>query len=278
MIRICVDSTSDFTLEEISRRNMAFVPLTINFGEESYLDTLEMDKDTFYERLINGDILPKTSLAAPGQFLEVFEEAKAAGDELICITVSGAVSGTYQSAVTAKEMVDYQNIYVIDSCSVSAAIRILADYAEWLIKTGLSAKETAEKLEEIKTRVKVFAALDTLDYLQKGGRLSKAAAAIGSLANIKPVVTFNEDGNIAIPQKCLGRGKALQWLISHIKKQELDPNFPVYSLYTYGTENCSKLEETLSQDGISIAARQRVNGVIGTHVGPEVYGLVYVIK
>ncbi len=278
MTRFCVDSTADFTLEEVLSRNMALVPLTVNFGEESYLDTVELDKESFYERLIHGDILPKTSLAAPGQFLEVFEEVKAAGDELICITVSGAVSGTHQSALTAKDMVDYEGIYVIDSCSTSAAIRLLVDYGDWLLKCGCSAKETAAKLEELKGRVKVVAALDTLDYLQKGGRLSKAAAAIGSLASIKPIVTFDEGGNIAIAQKCLGRGKALQWLLCHMKKQELDPSFPLYSLYTYGTENCEKLEASLQKEGYSMASRQRVNGVIGTHVGPEVYGIVYVTK
>ncbi len=278
MIRICVDSTSDFSPEEIRELNMLMVPLTINFGEESYLDNVDLDRDSFYERLIHGDVLPKTSLAAPGQWLEVFEAAQSAGDELICITVSSAVSGTYQSALNAKEMLGYDGIYVIDSRSTSAAMRVLADQARWLIKCGLSAPEIAEQLEQLRERIHVIAALDTLDYLQKGGRLSKAAAAIGSLASIKPVITLDERGGIAMAQKCLGRSKALQFLLSHMKKQDLDPNFPLYSLYTYGTDNCQKLEDSLSQNAFPAPIRQRVNGVIGTHVGPEVYGLVYVTK
>ncbi len=278
MIRLLVDSTSDYLLEEIEERNMIMVPLNVNFGEESWLDAVEMKKDEFYDRLLHGSVLPKTSLPAPASFLEHFLQAKEKGEELICILLSSAISGTWQSAVTAKEMADYDGIYIIDSKSTTACVRVMGDYAAKLIAEGLSAKEIVEKVEALKGRVKVIAALDTLEYLQKGGRISKAAAVVGSLASIKPVITLDEEGSVAIMQKCLGRSKALSFVIDRLKQQDLDPDFPVYSVYTSGTVNCSKLESVLAEKNMKLAGRQQIGSVIGTHVGPEVYGLVFVVK
>ena len=278
MIRILVDSTSDFAPAECEARNITMVPLSVNFGDDSFLDVVEMDKEEFYDRLVNGDVHPKTSQPAPAAFLEAFEEAKEKGDELICIMLSGAISGTYQNAVNAKMMSEYEKIHVIDSCSTSAAIRIMADYAEKLIGWGLSAEEIVERLEELKGRVRILAALDTLEYLQKGGRLSKAAAAIGTMASLKPVITLTREGDISVQQKCLGKARAQQYLLDQMKKVELDEDFPLYSLYTYGTENCEKMEDNMLKIGLKPEQRIRISSVIGTHVGPEVYGMIYVVK
>ncbi len=278
MIRILVDSTSDFAPEECAARNMIMIPLNVNFGDESFQDVLELSKEDFYDRLINGSVHPKTSQPAPGDFLDAFEAVKESGDELICIMLSSAISGTYQNAVNAKNMVEYDKIHVIDSCSTTAVVRILADYAEKLIGWGCSAEEIVEKLEELKGRVRILAALDTLEYLQKGGRLSKAAAAIGTMASLKPVITLSKEGSIEVTQKCLGKARAQQYLLDQMKKIQLDDEFPLYSLYTYGTSNCEKLEENLLKIGLKPEQRIRISSVIGTHVGPEVYGMVYVAK
>ena len=175
-------------------------------------------------------------------------------------------------------MSEYEKIHVIDSCTTTACIRVLVDYAEKLIGWGLSAEEIVERLEELKGRVRLLAALDTLEYLQKGGRLSKAAAAIGSMASLKPVITLTREGAISVQQKCLGKARAQQYLLDQMKKIELDDDFPLYSLYSYGTENCEKMEDNVLKIGLKPEQRIRVSSVIGTHVGPEVYGMVYVVK
>ena len=278
MIRILVDSTSDFAPEECAARNMVMVPLNVNFGEESFQDVVELSKEEFYDRLINGSVHPKTSQPAPADFMDAFEAVKESGDELICIMLSSAISGTYQNAVNAKNMVEYDNIHVIDSCSTTAVIRIMADYAEKLISWNYSAEEIVKKLEELKGRVRILAALDTLEYLYKGGRLSKAAATIGTMASLKPVITLNREGAIDVVQKCLGKARAQQYLVDQMKKIKLDEEFPLYSIYTYGTVNCEKMEENMLKIGVKAEQRIRLSSVIGTHIGPEVYGVVYVVK
>ena len=278
MIRILVDSTADFSLEELKARNITMVPLNVNFGEESLKDTIELGNDQFYDRLINGTVHPKTSLPAPAAFLEKFEEAQAAGDQLICILLSGGISGTWQSAVNAKEILEYDGIYVIDSRTTACGIRLLVEYAEKLIAEGLSAPEIAEKLEELKGRVQIFAAVDTLEYLHKGGRLSKAAATIGSLASLKPIITLNREGTLEVPAKCLGRTKALSWLSDALKKHPQDEQHALYTIYSYGTENAEKLQEQLKKEGYSVHDLIQIGSTIGTHVGPGVFGIIYVRK
>jgi len=278
MIRLLVDSTSDFTLEEVKARNMSFVPLNVNFGEESLMDTIELDKDTFYDRLINGDVHPKTSLPAPAMFLEEFEKAKEAGDELICILLSSAISGTWQSAVNAKEILGYEGIYIVDSCSAAYGIRILADQAQKRIEEGCSAKEIAAELEELKGRIYIYAAVDTLEYLQKGGRLSKAAAVIGSMASLKPIIHLDREGNLAVPGKCLGRGKAMNYLLDCLKKHPMDKNYPLYTLYTSGLENPEKLGELLNKEGYQVKGANQIGPTIGTHVGPGAFGIIYIAE
>lgn len=276
MIRILVDSTADFSLEELKARNIDMVPLNVNFGEESLQDILELSAETFYERLIHGDIHPKTSLPSPASFLEKFEAAQAAGDELICILLSGAISGTWQSAVNAKEMLEYEGIHIIDSKTAACAIRILVDKAEELIAAGKSAAEIVEELEALKGRTYIFAAVDTLEYLQKGGRLSKAAATIGSLASLKPVITLNREGALEVVGKCLGRGKALNFLQDCLKKYPQDKNYKLYTIYTLGEENTEKLRETLEKAGHEVNGCYRLGPTIGTHVGPGCFGIIYV--
>lgn len=278
MIRILVDSTADFSLEELKARNIDMVPLNVNFGEESLQDIVELDVESFYERLIHGDVHPKTSLPSPAAFLEKFEAAQEAGDELICILLSGGLSGTCQSAVNAKAMVDYEGIHIIDSKSTACVIRIMVEKAEKMIAEGKSAAEIVEVLEELKSRSQIFAAVDTLEYLQKGGRLSKAAAAIGSLASLKPIITLNREGELEVPGKCLGKLRALNWLMDALKKNPMDEDHALYTIYTHGTENTEKLNEMLAKAGIPVAGTYHIGSTIGTHVGPGAFGIIYIRK
>lgn len=276
MIKILVDSTGD-----CSRENPVydmFVPLTVTIGDRDYRDGIDLDADRFYELLTTSQEFPKTSQPSPEAFAALFEQAKRDGDQVLCFCVSSALSGTYQSACIAREMADYGEIYVIDTLMVSHLIGVLAEYAARRIREGADAKSIVRECEELKGRIKVFAGLDTLEYLYKGGRLSRAGAAVGQIAGIKPIITLTEDGKVNAGTKAIGLSRAIQTIVSKVQGCQPDERFPVYTLYTKGFENVEKLEAKLAEAGIPVTGRRQVGSTIGAHVGPGVYGILFVTK
>ena len=153
MIHILVDSAADFSKKEIEEKGIHLVPLQVSFQEEQYLDGVNLERDEFYEKLVHGKAFPKTSQPSPQEFLDVFEEVKEKGDEIICILLSSALSGTYQSAQLARSMADYDKIYIVDSLSAVVAIRMLCDTALDMAEHGHSAQEIVEELEELKGKI-----------------------------------------------------------------------------------------------------------------------------
>lgn len=278
MIKILVDSSSDYELDEIKEKNFAFVPIQITIGENEYIDGISLQKNEFYKILESSGEFPKTSQPSPQAFLDIFKAAKENNDTLLCILLSSSLSGTCQSAQLAKAMVDYENIYIIDSLAASCLIKLLADYAYSLVSEGLSIEEIVAKVEALKSRITLFAGLDTLEYLCKGGRLSKSAAAIGEIANIKPVITVTKEGAVGVLGKCLGKNKAITQVFKHVQETGVDTSFPLYTIYSYGTANCGKLEEKLQENGYQVSGRFQVGATIGTHIGPEAFGVVFVAK
>lgn len=276
MIRLLVDSSSDYTMEEIKEKNILYVPITVTLDEKSYQDGIDLTPDAFYKMLTNSKDFPKTAQPSPQAFSEIFKDAKDKGDDVICILLSSSLSGTCQSAHLAKNMADYDNIYIIDSLTATIMIKVITDYAYELIQQGLSASEIVKQLEALKSKVKVAAGLDTLEFLYRGGRLSRATAAIGELANLKPIIYVTEEGTVGILGKCLGRNKALNFLLKTLDSKKINPSFPLYTVYTYGSENCEKLEEKLTTAGYKLAGRCQIGSTIGTHVGPGAFGVIYV--
>lgn len=278
MIRILVDTAADYNKEEFETNGVEKVSMKIIVGDKTYTDAVDLGKDQFYEVLTQNEEFPKTSQPSPQEFLEIFKDAKEKGDEVICINLSSALSGACQSATLAKGMVDYDKIYLVDSLTATAGIKILAETARKRIAENKTAKEIVVELEELKGRVKVFAGVDTLEYLYKGGRLSKAAAAIGETVNIKPIITVTEEGTVGIAKKCIGKKQAIINVKNLIKDKGIDTNYPAYSVYTYGTENLEALEEKLAAEGINITERCQIGASIGAHVGPGAFGLFFVTK
>lgn len=278
MIKILVDSSSDYTMTEIANNGFHFVPLNILLGGKHYRDGIELKPDDFYELLISSGDFPKTSQPSPQDFADIFEDAKAKGDEIICILLSSALSGTCQSAHLAKDMVDYEGIYIIDSLAATVMIKFMGDYAAKLIAEGLNAKEIVSKVENMRKNIKVVAGLDTLEYLCKGGRLSRASATIGELANLKPIITVTDEGKVAVIGKCLGKNKALNFIINYLKENARDTEFPLYTLYSYGEENTEKLEERLTKEELSYDDRVQLGSTIGAHIGPGAFAILYVAK
>lgn len=276
MIRIIVDSSADLTAEELKEKNIELLPLNVLLDGKTYQDGVNLERNQFYELLTSCEDFPKTSQPSPEAFINLFEDAKEKGDDLILILLSSGLSGTYQTAFMAKNMVEYDKVHIIDSLTATHMIHIMADYADKLRKEGLSAVEIVEKVEAIKLKVQVLAAVDTMEYLYRGGRVNKATAAIGELAKIKPIIRVNEEGKVIVTGKCLGKNKALRFIIDNLKNKNLNPDFSLYSVYTYGTENCEKLEEKMEKEGFVIKDRYQVGSSIGAHIGPGVFGIFFV--
>ncbi len=273
MIKILVDSSADCDLQ--NGIVDAIVPISVNIDGKEYSCGVDLKSDRFYELLQSAKEFPRTSQPSPQAFIEIFQQAKESGDQLIYLCLSSRLSGTYQGALIAKEMVDYDNIYIIDTLGVTHIIGVLASFARALINRGVTAGEIADKCEELKSKIKVYAGVDTLEYLYKGGRLSKASATVGELTGIKPVVTVS-DGRVEVVGKALGKLRAMNTVLEKIKSHKINNDFPIYSLYTYGTENCEVLEEKLKQNGYEISDRLQVGSTIGAHVGPGVYAVIFV--
>lgn len=276
MIHILLDSASDCDITKENAHDL--VPLTVSIGEKDYLAGVDLDKDTFYDLLTSGSEFPKTSQPSPQVFAEIFERIRDAGDEMIYFALSSALSGTYQSAVIAREMVGYAGIYLVDTLSATYGIAILARHAEQLRGRGASAQEIVASCEELKKRIRIVAAVDTLEYLYRGGRLSRGAAAIGTVAGVKPTITVSQDGSVAVIGKSLGRGKAMQHILKTMEGIERDESYPVDTLFSCGEENCEMLEQKLAEAGYPLGARLQIGSTIGAHVGPGAYGVLFVAK
>lgn len=277
MIRFLVDTSSDYTVDEVKEKGMELVPLHITLGEADYRDAYDLTKEGFYELLTSSEEVPKTSQPSPQDFVEAFEEAEEKGDDLICILLSSKLSGTFQSAVLSKDIVEYDKIHLVDSLGATHMIRLMADYGQELAKEGKTAEEIVAALNEMKSKIKVLAVVDTLEYLCKGGRVSRAAAAIGEMAKVKPMITVSE-GEVGLIGKSLGKNKAIGSLLKALGECEVDERFPMYSVSSVGTENCDAFEKRLTAEGYEFKERVQLGATIGTHVGPGAFGVIFVTK
>lgn len=277
MIRFLVDTSSDYTVDEVKEKGMELVPLHITLGEADYRDAYDLTKEGFYELLTSSEEVPKTSQPSPQDFVEAFEEAEEKGDDLICILLSSKLSGTFQSAVLSKDIVEYDKIHLVDSLGATHMIRLMADYGQELAKEGKTAEEIVAALNEMKSKIKVLAVVDTLEYLCKGGRVSRAAAAIGEMAKVKPMITVSE-GEVGVIGKSLGKNKAIGSLLKALGECEVDERFPMYSVSSVGTENCDAFEKRLTAEGYEFKERVQLGATIGTHVGPGAFGVIFVTK
>ena len=273
--RIIVDSTADLAEELKSRVHV--VPMTVTFGDEEFIDGVTIDHKTFYEKLIESDVLPKTSQATPDAFAKEFEKAKQAGEAAVVLTVASKLSGTYQSAMIAAD--DYENIFVVETGSVAMGGGILAEYALRLADEGKTAAEIAAELEQAKEKIVVVALVDTLEYLKKGGRVSKAVAFAGGILNIKPVLSVTH-GDINILGKARGSKMGNNLLVQEIAKAGgIDFSMPVLLGYS-GISNALLLKyiedsRHIWEGNLPEVRYTTVGSVIGTHAGPGAVAVAF---
>ena len=276
MIRILVDSSSDILVD--NQENVTVVPLSITLDNKTYLDGVELGHDQFYDMLVKTEDFPKSSQPAPQLFVDAFEQAKANNDTLLCLMLSSGVSGTYQSAVLAKNIVEYDNIYIVDTLTGSAGTILLVEEAQRMIAQNKPIEEIVERMEELKHHTMVYLSVDTLEYLYRGGRLDKTAAFVGSIAKVKPIIYVTREGTIGAAGKAIGTNRAMNALIDITKEYPIDTDHKFYTICSCGTKNIDKFEAKLHENGITDIHRIQMGPVVGTHTGPEAYGLIYIKK
>ena len=276
-VKIIIDSTTD--LMPAVKARCLVVPLTVHFGDEEYIDGVTISHKEFYEKLVETDVMPRTSQAPPAAFAKVYEKL-GPDDSAVVITLTADLSGTYQSAMIAAA--DYDNIHVVDGRSVAIGSGILAELALQMADAGMDAGAIAEKLNEEKEKIHVIAMVDTLEYLWKGGRLSRTAAVAGGLLNIKPVLAI-VDGNIKVLGKARGSKQANNLLVSEIQKAGgVDFDKPVMLGYT-GLSNALLLKyiedsRSLWTDSKTALNYTVIGSVIGTHAGPGAVAVAFFRK
>lgn len=280
MVRIFTDSSADFEPEELAALGIEAVPLSVSFGDETFREGIEITKDDFYARMAAEGSFPKTSQPATADFVEAFEKAKNAGDSVVGVFLSSGLSGTWQGACLAKEMLDYADCYPVDSLTATCGLRILVETAVRLRDEGLSAAEIAGKIEALRGRVRIFASLATLENLKRGGRISPAAAAIGSAVHLRPVLRVTKEGTLEIPAKVIGTARGIANVAKQFLEREADPAYPVYLIYAHDKENAHSLREKLKSAGVDVPEENMKNlgVVIGSHVGQNAFGVAFVEK
>lgn len=269
MIKIITDSTSDISLQLAKEMNIEIVPLIVRVDGNEYKDRVELSPEDFYKQLEEKDLTPSTSQPSPQDFLKVYEKAKEAGDEILVITLSSEVSGTYQSAMIAKELLEYNKIQVINSASATFGLRIIIEKALQLRDEGKTLEEIVAFLEDYKQKVHIFALVDTLEYFYKGGRLSKTSATVGTLLKFKPVVGI-KDGKLELFANCRGTRKSISKIIELIHETgDIDLQEPVCIGYTGNSEGLDKFENLLKEEfHFENVIHGIVGPVIGSHAGP----------
>lgn len=268
-IKIITDSICDVPKDYVKRHNIRVMPLTVYFGDESYKDGIDLTLEEFLEKLEKSETLPTTSQVPPVDFLEIYREEIALGNKVISIHGSSQLSGTYNSAVMAKEQIGGEDIHVIDSAAITLGAGILVIKAARLAEEGLEAEEIVKEIEAGKIRLKSLFILDTLKYLHKGGRLSLSASIVGSILNIKPILTV-KGGKMELYGKERGIKKAIASVMDTVKENGWTLDGKIIGInHIADLEHMQMLEEELKREyNIKEVIRGEVGSVVATHGGP----------
>lgn len=277
-VRIITDSASD--MSPVEHPALRVLPLSVTFGTDVYMDGVDIDHQRFYEMLVERDELPKTGQVNPYAFSQAIAEARETGDEAVIITVGAKLSGTNQSARTALAEAPGGDVFVVDSNNVTLGERVLVEYALRLVDEGRSAAQIAAAVEAVRDRVVVIGLLETLEYLVRGGRLSAAAGAVGTLLNVKPVVAA-EDGLIVQLGKARGSKNGRNLLNQKVEKAGgVDFSMPLALGYTGLSDAVLKkyIEDSAALWAGHVEGDLPVHTIgatIGTHVGPGAVAVAF---
>lgn len=277
-MRIITDSAADFTNEELHVHDIACVRTKVLFGETAFTPGVDLTNEEFWRRMFAGENA-KTSQPSPEEFLNEFRRSGNEGEETVYVGISSALSGTFQSANLALTMAENEKIQIVDSLNGAAGQKILTLYACRLRDEGiLKAKEISEKLTQLRSRVRLFAGVDTLEYLARSGRISKAVAGLGTIAQLKPLLEVSREGKIVMCGKGIGRKRAIENLAKKIASVKIDAKHPVIPLFSHSKDNCLSLIQKLRALGVNVKedAMSAIGTAIAPHIGPGAYGLAFV--
>lgn len=268
-IRIIADSVSDIPLAYQKQYQIEILPLMVNFEEQSYKDGVDLNPEEFFLKLKQANKLPTTSQVNPGTFIEAFERVINAGDEAVVILMSSEMSGTYNAALSAVDYLATDRISVIDSRAISFGYGLLVIEAARMAEKGASRLEIEKEIKlQVPQMVNLFI-VDTLEYLQKGGRLSAGEAFIGNLLSIKPIITI-EDGKLKSLDKVRGRKKATKWILDYLEKEKIDLSDKTVGFFH--ADDSEHLEgfmkEVNQRQTPKESIKSTVGTVVGTHSGP----------
>jgi len=247
-IAIVSDSSAGLSDEMLEKYNIHTSYLMIIFGNDSYQEFKELTPAKFVELSSAQEELPTTSQPAPGLTIETYENLLNSNyDEIIHITISSGLSGSYQSAMNAAEIVDAEKIHIFDSKTVAFPQGALAIYAAKLVKAGKSVTEIITKLEEVQKTIHVSATVKTLENLKKGGRLSNASAVIGSMLQVKPIIAMSAEGKLEAISKVRTFKKALQALIDTARTANLDESYEIGIIHVLNLEDAMTLKTAIAE-------------------------------
>ena len=275
-IKIITDSTADLSKEIYEKYDIEVLPLLINFGEESYLDGVEITPKEIFERMKSNKEMPTTAQVIPNRFMETYKKYLDEGYKIISIHISSAMSGTYQSACIAKDALESDDIYVVDSQNVTAALGMLVLKAAMLNEKSYTAQEIVNELEKIKGNIKCSIFFESLDNLVKGGRISKTAGIVGNMLGIKLILEI-KDGLMSVKDKIRGSKKVIKKIISDLESNELDSEMPVILIDVENVEVKAALEEYMNENNINYIICP-VGATVSIHSGPNCCGLVFLNK
>ncbi|NLZ38796.1 MAG: DegV family protein [Firmicutes bacterium] len=271
-IALVADSTSDLTATMKKEHNIHVIPLKIRFGQDEYYDG-ELKSEDFYQRLKQAPDLPSSSQPAPEDFVKLYKSLLEKYDEIISIHLSANLSGTVNVAwIAAKSF--KEKVHIVDSKTISLGIALIVNEAALSIREGLNAKQILERLHNARKNIETIFTLNTLEYLQKGGRIGKVAGMVGSLLNIKPIIRVNEEGIYVPAGKARSQDKALEQIVHHLQKFAGNRKVKALAVaHGAAQEAANKLKSALeSTFGVSTSLFTQVSAVIGVHTGPGTVG------
>ena len=277
-VRIMTDSASDITPEELERYRITLIPMTLQCGDDTIIDNKTIPAETLWQRMEAGEQI-RTSQPAPGTFESAFSEALDAGDEVVCILISSALSGTCQTAILGKSLVEGE-VHIVDCTCAAASVaeKMVVFEACRLRDEGRSAKDIAVRLASFRSRVRLIACLNTLEYLARGGRINRTVANIGTIARVKPIITFSDKGEVKLMAKAIGSRHAMKAMVAEFQKSTLDPNVKPIPIFSRSDVNCLTYEHALAEAGVTdLDERRGIGATIGAYIGPDAYGIVYVV-
>lgn len=278
MVRIITDSLCDLTMAHAEELNIDILPLLVRFGEEEFKCGVELSNEEFYEKLETSSEAPSTAAVNPYEFEEVFQKYVDAGDDVVAILFSRHMSATYQSAVIASESVNSERIHLIDCENGAMGQALLIETAVAMREQGLGAVEIAEKITELLPRTMTYIVIDTMEYLKRGGRISKSAALIGGLMRLHPVLQIVADGAKPV-DRVKGKKSCNAWLVQKLKDEAPDSDYKLVIGHSNAPERAENFRQQLMEAGITNEIFITCIGpVVGTHIGPNCLGIGYIKK